>query len=64
MGTDAWHNWHAFLDGEPEIENVVDILYSDRAFVGGPISIGPYRLDLIFRHPSGGQAATVGPAGA
>jgi hypothetical protein len=36
MGTDAWRNWNAFNQQNPETENADDELYSDRHFVGGP----------------------------
>ena len=40
MGTDAWRNWNAFNEENPEIENADDELYSDRHFVGGPSTHG------------------------
>lgn len=47
MGTDAWRNWNAFNEENPETENADDELYSDRHFVGGPSTHGPYSLAVI-----------------
>lgn len=47
MGTDAWRNWNAFDEEKPETENAEDELYSDRHFIGGPSSHGPYALAAI-----------------
>jgi hypothetical protein len=47
MGTDAWRNWNAFNEQNPETENADDELYSDRHFVGGPSTHGPYSLAVI-----------------
>lgn len=48
MGTDAWRNWNAFNEQNPETENADDELYSDRHFVGGSSTHGPYSLAAIF----------------
>lgn len=47
MGTDAWRNWNAFNEENPETENADDELYSDRHFAGGPSTHGPYSLAVI-----------------
>jgi hypothetical protein len=47
MGTDAWRNWNAFNEQNPETKNADDELYSDRHFVGGPSTHGPYSLAAI-----------------
>lgn len=57
MGTDAWENWRAFEAGANERENFDDELHSDGSFVGGPVTLGPFRLSTIVR--GGGS---VGPA--
>lgn len=57
MGTDAWKNWRAFAAGASERENFDDELHSDRCFVGGPVTLGPYRLSTIIR-----DGGSVGPA--
>lgn len=62
VGTDAWRNWRASLDGEAEIEGWHDELHSDRAFVGGPIDVGPYRLTIISRASRPPVPASVGAA--
>ncbi|NGY65059.1 hypothetical protein G7043_39715 [Lentzea sp. NEAU-D13] len=62
MGTDAWRNWIAFNDEKPETENADDELYSDRLFVGGPSSHGPYALAAIIGRPLPGTLPTVRPA--
>lgn len=56
MGTDAWRNWNAFNEGLPENENADDELYSDRHFVGGLSTHGPYTLTTII---GGGQPSAV-----
>jgi hypothetical protein len=48
MGTDAWRNWLARNDGEPESENVDEDVYSDRRFTGTASPHGPYALSLVF----------------
>ncbi|WP_431839984.1 hypothetical protein [Gordonia hongkongensis] len=58
MGTDAWENWRAFLDGAHEYENYEDELHSDVAFTGNSVSYGPY----IFSAVSGKQRGQVSPA--
>ena len=57
MGTDAWRNWRAFVDGQAELENFDDELQSDVSFVGGPARFGPYNLSTVIR-----DSDTVGPA--
>lgn len=47
MGTDAWRNWNSFSEHDPETEYVDQVLYSDRHFVGGPSTYGPYTLAAI-----------------
>ena len=49
MGTAAWTNWHAQLDGHKEREYVEDELHSDARFLAGPVSFGPYELSIVFR---------------
>ncbi len=62
VGTDAWRNWNAFNHAKPETENADDELYSDRRFVGGPSTLGPYTLSTIIRQDQSDAAPKVGPA--
>lgn len=62
MGTDAWRNWNAFNQKDPEIENADDELYSDRHFVGGPSTHGPYSLAAIIGRDRPETALAVRPA--
>jgi len=62
MGTDAWRNWNAFSDGKPESENADDELYSDRRFVGGPLTLGPHTLSAILRRDHNAPLPRVGLA--
>lgn len=62
MGTDAWRNWNAFLNGEPEVEDADDDFYSDRHFVGGSTVHGPYTIDPIIGSIGRQQLVTVRPA--
>lgn len=62
MGTDGWRNWSAFHQGEPELENADDEVYSDRHFVGGPAELGPYRLAAIISSPPHPSAPAVRPS--
>lgn len=52
MGTHAWINWDAYSAGKPERENFDDELHSDRSFVGGPVTFGPYELSVVGRDAS------------
>lgn len=66
MGTAAWRNWHAFNDGEPELEYYIDELHSTAEFAIGQAHFGPYELTAVVRdgHPRGavqdGRQPTVG----
>ena len=51
VGTDAWRNWNAFNGEKPETENADDELYSDRHFIGGPSTHGPYALAAVLGLP-------------
>jgi hypothetical protein len=62
MGTDAWRNWNAFNEHNPETENADNELYSDRHFVGGPSTHGPYTLFLIIGLSRPGTTSAVRPA--
>jgi hypothetical protein len=62
MGTDAWRNWKAFNEEEPEIENADDELYSDRHLIGGPSTHGPYSLAAIIGRERPEAAPLVRPA--
>lgn len=57
MGTHAWTNWGAYSAGEAERGNFDDELHSDRSFIGGPVSFGPYKLSIVIRNNS-----LIGPA--
>jgi hypothetical protein len=66
VGTAAWRNWHAFNDGEPELEYYVDELHSTAEFAIGQADFGPYELTAVMREgrPRGagqdGRQPTVG----
>jgi hypothetical protein len=62
MGTDAWRNWNAFNEKNPETEDADDELYSDRHFVGGPSTHGPYSLAIIIGHGRPETTPRVRPA--
>jgi hypothetical protein len=62
MGTDAWRNWNAFNEQNPETENADDELYSDRHFVGGPSTYGPYSLAVILRLDRPETTSAIRPA--
>src|SRR5690242_9406552 len=62
MGTDAWRNWNAFNEQNPETENADDELYSDRHFVSGPSTHGPYSLFLIIGRDRLGTTPAIRPA--
>jgi hypothetical protein len=62
MGTDAWRNWNAFNELKPEIENADHELYSDRHFVGGPLTYGPYCLAVIIGLDGSGTTPAIRPA--
>jgi hypothetical protein len=62
VGTEAWRNWKAFDDSKPEIENADDELYSDRLFVGGHTTVGPYTLSMIIPQDATERAPEVAPA--
>lgn len=49
VGTHAWINWRAFDPAAVAIEDSEGELHSDREFVGGPASFGPYALTPIMR---------------
>lgn len=49
MGTQAWTNWRAFEPDVEAIEDCDDELHSDRQFVGGPVSHGPYTITPVMR---------------
>lgn len=53
MGTDAWENWRAFLNGADEYENCEDELHSDTVFTGNAKSFGPYILSAVSRKQPG-----------
>ncbi len=51
MGTDAWENWRAQLDGKPEFEDHDGEAQSDLAFFGGQRSFGSCTLSTVIRDP-------------
>ena len=63
MGTDAWRNWKAFKDRQPETENADDELHSDRHFVGGPSVHGPYSISVVTGLERTEAALAMRPAG-